>query len=166
MNVAYHKLGAYKQATHTVSKTRQIVMLYDGAVRFLQQARVAMQEGRVEDRYHLLTKASNIMTGLQGCLDFELDMQVSTMLYDYYAAREMEIFALHRTNSAEDCDVLILNLKAMREAWNAIDIGEGQDERAHSSETADDAGRRPLESEASATSGFIDSTLSALTVSA
>jgi flagellar secretion chaperone FliS len=121
----YHKLGAYHQAAHTVGKTRQIVMLYDGMIRFLQQARAAMEEGRIEDRFHLLTKVSNILSGLQGCLDFEQSEEVSTTLYDYYAARELDVFTLNRTNSVQECDALIENLKTMRGAWHEIDISQG-----------------------------------------
>ena len=35
---------AYSRANHTVSKTRQVVMLYDGAIRFMQQAAEAMEK--------------------------------------------------------------------------------------------------------------------------
>ncbi len=125
MSTAYQKLDAYRNASFTVSKTRQIVMLYDGIVRFLQQAKCAMTEGRIEDRFTLLSKASAIVTGLQGCLDFEQNAEVSTTLYDYYAQCEADIFSLQRTSSVEQCDLVIAQLKTMREAWNAIDASYG-----------------------------------------
>lgn len=118
---AYHKISAYKNANYTVSKTRQVVMLYDGMICFMQQARSAMEEGRIEDRFTLLTKTSAIVTGLQGCLDFEQNAEVSTTLYDYYAQVEADIFLLHRSQSVQDCDRLISQLKAMRETWHEID---------------------------------------------
>jgi flagellar secretion chaperone FliS len=166
MNAAYHKLGAYKQAAHTVSKTRQIVMLYDGAIRFLQQAKLAMQEGRIEERYHLLTKASNIMTGLQGCLDFEQDAATATTLYDFYAAREMEIFALHRTNSVQDCEGVIATLKSMREAWNAIDMQEGGGDASAEASNSDAESSHDNSATPYATSDNASNALSALMVSA
>jgi flagellar biosynthetic protein FliS len=69
--VMKQKYQAYAAATQTVAGTRQVVMLYDGAIRFVQQAKEAIRERRIEDRYNLLMKASGIVSGLQNCLDFE-----------------------------------------------------------------------------------------------
>lgn len=112
---------AYKQANHTVSKTRQIVMLYDGIIRFLSQAKVAMEEKRIEDRYSLLIKASDIVIGLQSCLDFDHDADVATSLYDYYTGIDARMIALHRSGSADDCSALIEDIKHMRDLWDEID---------------------------------------------
>ena len=117
------KYQAYLSATKTVAKTRQIVMLYDGAIRFLQQAKEAIREKRIEDRYHLVTKASDIISGLQGCLDFENGGQVARVLYGFYSAVDARLFALHRNNSIETCDEIIADLKQMRDVWQEIDEG-------------------------------------------
>ncbi len=115
---------AYQAANQTVSKTRQIVMLYDGMIRFLRQTCEAMQEQRIEERYQLLVKVSNIVVGLQGCLDFEQSHEVATSLYDYYNSVDGRIMALHRSNSVEDCQALIDDLKVMRDLWKNIDEEE------------------------------------------
>lgn len=112
---------AYQQAAVTVSKTRQIVMLYDGMVRFIQQARLAIEHHRIEERYHLLVKASDIVIGLQSCLDFDNGEDVATSLYDYYNSIDSRIMELQRSNSIPDCDTLIEDLKKMRVLWNNID---------------------------------------------
>ena len=161
----YHKLDAYKNANFTVSKTRQIVMLYDGMIRFLQQAKAAMEEGRIEDRFTLLSKATAIVTGLQGCLDFEQNAEVSTTLYDYYAQCEATIFSLHRTNSVEDCERLIGQLKAMREAWHEIDTSHGVPAPAIVPEASPDA-EESVESSRSSTAGFSANAMQALMISA
>ena len=163
---SYHKISAYKNANYTVSKTRQIVMLYDGMVRFMQQARSAMEEGRIEDRFTLLTKASAIVTGLQGCLDFEQNVEVSTTLYDYYAQVETDIFLLHRTNSLEQYDRLISQLKAMRETWHEIDKTYGTsmpvvttDEEIKAAADGDELNSQPVH-------GFSANAMQALMISA
>jgi len=117
------KYQAYAAATQTVAKTRQIVMLYDGIIRFVQLAKEAIKERRIEDRYRLLIKASEIIMGLQSCLDFEQGGQVAKVLYNFYSTVDGRIFSIHRTNSLASCDEVIADLKQMRDVWNEIDIG-------------------------------------------
>lgn len=112
---------AYVHAFHTVGKTRQVVMLYDGSIRFLKQAREAIAEKRIEDRFNLLTRASDVMLGLQASLDFESGGSVAKVLYDFYSSVDSRILTIQRTNDLGLCDDLIAELKEMREAWNVID---------------------------------------------
>jgi flagellar secretion chaperone FliS len=115
---------AYANATQTVAKTRQIVMLYDGVISFLQQAKIALQEKRIEDRYNLLVKASAIINGLQACLDFEKGEQIAKVLYNFYADVGGRIFSVHRTQNVQTLDDAIADLKKMRDVWNEIDEGD------------------------------------------
>ena len=116
-----HPYAAYQNAYQTVSKTRQIVMLYEGTIRFLQQAREAMDSNRIEERYHLLIKASDVIIGLQSCLDFDADKQVAHTLFDFYADIDMRIMQLQRSNNIEECNAIIDELKGMRDIWKDID---------------------------------------------
>lgn len=112
---------AYASANLTVAKTRQIVMLYEAAIRNVQQARDAIERKDIETRYKTITKAANIMFGLQGCLDFEQGGEVAKTLYSFYASMDARLLAIHRSNSVTDCEQLIKELKMMKEAWDEID---------------------------------------------
>jgi flagellar protein FliS len=112
---------AYALANQTAPKTRQIVMLYDGAIRNLRQAKDAIEGNRIEERYHLLVKASDIIMGLQSCLDFDNGGEIAQILYDFYSSIDARIISIHRTQSAAMCEALVNELKQMRDAWNAID---------------------------------------------
>jgi len=114
---------AYHKATHTVSKTRQVVMLYDGADRFLQQASEAIEKKEIERRYNTLTRASEILSGLQSCLDFDSAEGMARVLFDFYTNIDLRILALHRTPDKADCDQIIAELKQMRDVWDLIDRG-------------------------------------------
>lgn len=115
------KYQAYAVATQTVAPSRQIIMLYEGVIRSVQQAKEAISENRIEDRYNLLIKASELIGGLQGCLDFDKGGEIAGVLYNYYASIDARLFSIHRTNSLEDCDLAITDLKQMRDAWEDID---------------------------------------------
>lgn len=116
-----NKYMAYAAATQTVGKTQQIIMLYDGVIKLIQQSKDAIREQRIEDRYNLVLKASNIIHGLQGCLDFENGGEIAKILFSFYSTVDNKLFTIHRTNSIESCDSVIEDLKQMRDAWVAID---------------------------------------------
>jgi flagellar secretion chaperone FliS len=130
---------AYNKASHTVSKTRQVVMLYDGAIRFLQQAGEAIEKKDFETRYNKLTRAADIIVGLQSCLDFDAGGPSAKGLYDFYAAVDMKIFALHRTNDITACKALIAEIKEMRDVWDAIDRGGETTGKSEPAKPADGA---------------------------
>ncbi len=120
---AANPFHAYSRATHSVGKTRQVVMLYDGAIRFLQQAKVAMEGGDINERYNKLARTGEIVMGLQSCLDFDSGGDTAKVLYDFYASVDMRILALHRTNDAVACEQILGDLKDMRDVWDRIDRG-------------------------------------------
>jgi flagellar protein FliS len=99
-------------------------MLYDGAISAMQQAKEAITAGHIEARFNLLTKATNILMGLQSSLDFEAGEQVSAVLYDYYSNLLFRINQLHRTRDLAQCDGVIEDLKSMRGLWDEIDRQE------------------------------------------
>jgi flagellar protein FliS len=123
MSGVKHQYQAYAAATQTVAKTRQIVMLYDGAIRFVHQAKEAIRERRIEDRYHLLIRASGVVTGLQSCLDFENGGSIAKILYQFYSSIDQRLFSIQRSNSLDECEQVLADLKQMRDVWQEIDQG-------------------------------------------
>ena len=123
MSPQKNQYKAYSAATRTVAKTRQIVMLYDGAIRFIKQAQTAIMEKRVEDRFRLLVRASDVIVGLQNCIDFENGGKVAHTLHGFYTNISMRILSvnLHPKESMALCDGIIDELKQMRDTWDSID---------------------------------------------
>lgn len=134
MNKAYQ---AYSRANHTVPKTQQIVMLYDGIIRNLQQAKEAMEQQNIEQRYNKLVKASEIIIGLQSCLDYDQGQQAAQVLYDFYSSLDSRIIGLHRTSDVVMCQSLIDEVKEMRTMWHNIDQGNIEANQQMASESAD-----------------------------
>lgn len=129
--VASQVYKAYNRASHTVAKTKQIVMLYDGALRFLAQAREAIEKNDIETRYKRLVRVSEIMQGLQGSLDFEAGGGIANVLYDFYSDVELRIFNLQQQHNLEDCDALIHEIREMREVWARLDEQEAQSQASN-----------------------------------
>ena len=112
---------AYATATQTVAKTKQVVMLYEAAVKDMQQAIDAINAGDIQTRFNSLERAGNIVFGLQGALDFESAPDIAQVLYDYYASIDARIMSLHRTQDIAVCEQVLRDLKMMRDAWIEID---------------------------------------------
>ncbi|HEX5851875.1 MAG TPA: flagellar export chaperone FliS [Solirubrobacteraceae bacterium] len=75
---------AYRQtAVLAASPGELVVMLYDGARRFLRQATVAMREGQIERAHNTLRRGEMIIAHLDGTLDLEQG-QVSEQLHSIY----------------------------------------------------------------------------------
>ena len=112
---------AYAAATQTVAKTKQVVMLYDATIKSVKQGCEAIEQGDIETRYNSLVKASEIIFGLQGCLDFDAGGDIAQTLYDFYSSIDARLMSIHRTNDVVMCQQIIDELKKMRDAWADLD---------------------------------------------
>lgn len=78
--------SAYKQAELTVNKSKEelLLMLYDGALKFLRFARVAITQQNIAVRGENLSKVLAILTELDCALDHDLGGEVSANLSSLY----------------------------------------------------------------------------------
>ena len=125
------KLASYSNADYygkeSMQKTKQIVLLYEGIMRFLEQAKQAMLDKDYEKRYTLLQKASNVIVGLHSALDFDKGGEISKTLSSFYSSLDLRIINLNRSNDLDECDEIIKEVQLMHEAWNKIDGEYGKE---------------------------------------
>lgn len=113
-------MNAYGQAVETIPPAKQIVMLYDGVLRQIANARSAIGERRINDRFTAVRKATLILEGLQGCLDHENGGEIAPQLDQLYGHY---IFRLQAINIEDDpliCDELTAQIRELRESWAAL----------------------------------------------
>lgn len=114
--------AAYQQSSDTVNQVAQIVMLYDGAINFIKQAKEAIHEKNYEKRYNLINKAIAIVTGLNSCLNFTDETEeTAKALDDFYSMIDMRLLYIQCDDSIESCDKVIEDLRVMREAWAEVE---------------------------------------------
>jgi len=116
-------MTAYHAATETVTPATAIVMLYDGAVHRLNEARLAAEEGRIEDRCVAVGKAHAIIHGLQCQLDFSAGGELATLLDGYYNYVLHRMVQINIKSDPAICEELIARLREMRESWSVIARG-------------------------------------------
>ena len=78
-------VGIYEEtAITTQNRGRLIVMLYDGAIKFLKQAIMALETGDFEGKGRYITKAQEIVLELNTILDMEAGGEISRNLRQLY----------------------------------------------------------------------------------
>jgi flagellar protein FliS len=99
-------------------------MLYDGAARRIGQARTAILERRVEDRYRHVMRAHAIVSSLQDVLDLERGGDVARLLDQLYGYVLHRLVQINLRDDAAICDELIARLGEVRSSWARIALGE------------------------------------------
>jgi flagellar protein FliS len=120
-------MAAYGQAAETLAPARQIVLLYDGAIRRIREARHAIEARRINDRYQALAKATAIVEGLQGCLDLERGGAIARNLDQLYTYLVLRMARINLENDVGICDELTARLSELRDSWARIAEGDGAD---------------------------------------
>lgn len=119
---ARHAEAYRKQAVLTASPGQLVLMLYDGVLRFIAQAKEAFNEPaeshrRIERIHTSLERATNILAELQSNLDLSAGGDYAEnldRLYDYYQRRLVEANMRKDVGPALEVEQLV---QALREAW-------------------------------------------------
>jgi len=111
---------AYRQgAVLAASRGQLVVMLYDGARRFLRQAAAAMRNGEVERGHNTLRRAELIVGHLDATLDFDQGL-VAERLHAIYMFCLEQLSSSRFTQDADKLDDVSGLLGELREAWGQI----------------------------------------------
>lgn len=113
-------LNAYGQAEETIPPAKQIVMLYDGVLRHIANARSAIIERRINDRCIAVQKATLILEALQGCLDHENGGEIAPQLDRLYTHYIFRLQAINMEDDPAICDELTVQINELRESWAAL----------------------------------------------
>jgi flagellar secretion chaperone FliS len=111
---------AYREsAVLTATPEQLVVMLYDGANRFLTQSAVAMREGRAGVAGEKLRRAEAIIDELLATLDLSVGEVAERLQALYLFFKEHLMAARLKQDPAKVDDVARL-MRELRSAWAAI----------------------------------------------
>ncbi len=94
-----------------------ILMLYDGAIRFIQQGIKAIEKNNIEVSHNNLVRSQDIMVELMASLNFEKGGELAANLFRIY---EFMHYTLVQANVKKETEPLIRisdQLKRLRESW-------------------------------------------------
>ena len=116
--------------TVTASQTQLIVMLHDGAIRFLAQAAQAITSKNYPEKAVNFEKVANIILHLWGTLDHERGGALAGNLDSLYAYMHRRLLEANIHDDVTIIKELMQHLRALRGSWSQVDA-ETKERRAH-----------------------------------
>jgi len=111
----------------TASREQILLMLYDGAIRFCKQAKVAIKENDIPSKGKFISKAMAIITEFSNTLDHEIGGEIAENLDALYTFMLKELTNANLKNDPKPVDTTCTMLCELRATWaEAIDIQNAQ----------------------------------------
>lgn len=112
-----------EQQILNASPAERIVLLYDGAIKFMMITKKAIEDKNIQSRFDNAVKARNIIQHLSETLDMEKGGEIAANLSNIYTYL-ISLFPEIDKNNTEAADEIIKHLKILRESWDKIARGE------------------------------------------
>lgn len=120
-NAAQH----YKeQQILNATPAERIVLLYNGAIKFLLHAKAAIEEGNIQERFNNNKRASDIIFYLQDTLDMEKGGEIAENLFRLYGYMLRRLIEVDMKNNVEAIDDVVGKLRQLNASWQKIASGE------------------------------------------
>jgi flagellar protein FliS len=112
--------AAYRRGTVLAATPGElVVLLYDGARRFLRQAAVAIRDGEVERAHNTLRRGERIIRHLDGTLDFEQG-ELPQRLHAIYLFCLRDLNAARMSQDPAKVEQVSELLGDLRDAWSQV----------------------------------------------
>jgi len=120
MNLNYSSTQYQRTQFTTADQGKLILMMYEGAVRFLQQARAKMERRDIPGKGLYIGKAQNIISELNSSLNREKGGQIRVSLETLYLYINNQLSMANIKNSLEHLDNALRVIRELHEGWKAI----------------------------------------------
>ncbi|WP_434632946.1 flagellar export chaperone FliS [Chromobacterium sp. CV08] len=128
-NQAYSN-DALKTAVYGASPVGIVVMLYEGAVKALNSASLAIDAGRFDEKARMISKAVDILEGLRVSLDLDLASEAAVNLNDLYIYMKLRLAKASLKNDKEILAEVRTLLETILPAWQQVDRSGGAKQEA------------------------------------
>lgn len=110
--------GEYlKTKVLTASPEQLQLMLYDGAIRFCEQARTAIQDKKVEESYNLINRAEKIVLELFNSMREEIAPETCANMRGLYMFCYDRLVRANMKKDLTSLDEALRILRHVRESW-------------------------------------------------
>lgn len=106
-----------------------ILLLYDGAIRFLSRAQLAITEGRLEHAGGDMVRAQDILLELVSGLDLEQGGELAGNLRDLYLFMYQRLLEANLKKDTAEIGTVVRLLDQVRGAWRTVVRGDGASAR-------------------------------------
>lgn len=125
MRVHFKALESYSSGSTATqagvaNRVELIQMLFDGLIDSLSTARGHIERRALEEKSKALTRASRILVGLQGALDFEQGGDLAANLNELYGYAIRRLLHVNMHNDLDALQEVHGLMSEVREAWRAV----------------------------------------------
>jgi flagellar secretion chaperone FliS len=112
-----------KQQVQTASREQILIMLYEGAIRFLTVAKAGLAENNLEKFNNNIIKTQRIITEFMTTLDMEIGGEMAQNLFKLYAYLHYRLVQANFKKDVSMIDEVQTHLRELKETWQtAIDM--------------------------------------------
>lgn len=120
-----------KHQVETATPEEVLIMLYDGAIRFLLTAKKSLAAGELEKAHHNLIKAQNIVLEFMNSLDMEIGGEIAINLYRLYEYLHYRLVQANIKKDVGMIDEVLEHLRNLKATWEeAIRIARREREES------------------------------------
>jgi len=117
----YGRPNAYQSnQVSTVSKSKLILLMYDGALRFIAEAKRSIERNDIAGRGLYISKAQKIINELAGSLDRQKGQDVAASLDKVYVEVNRNLTEANIKGDASYLDSCTVMLNTVKGAWEQI----------------------------------------------
>lgn len=114
-------IGAYQDvAVSTQSKGRLVVMLYDGAIKFLKLAIKELEAGNYATKGQYINRAQDIISELNAVLDMDAGGEIAENLRRLYGFMSRHLNQANMKRDPQRIQEVIGLLQELNQSWKAI----------------------------------------------
>lgn len=118
-----------KNQIETSSPEQILILLYDGAIKFLNQAKIGIQNKDIELTHNNLIKAQNIISELRDTLDMEIGGELANNLYSLYNYFNRRLVQANIKKEIEPLNEVLEHLKGLRDTWKQAIIKKREEDK-------------------------------------
>ncbi|MEB3287505.1 MAG: flagellar export chaperone FliS [Vampirovibrionales bacterium] len=114
---AKHAKQYLRQRIETSSPEELLIMLYEGAIRFLVTAKKALPENDIQTFHNNLIRTQNIITEFMSSLDMDLGGETAVNLFNLYEYLNYRLVQANIKKDAEMIDEVLDHLRKLKDTW-------------------------------------------------
>ena len=114
-------IKSYQETTVTTqNKGRLVVMLYEGAIKFLKKAVQELENKNYEAKGNYINKAKDIINELNAVLDMDANPEMAMNLRKLYLFMGRQLSEANIKKDAQMISEVITLLEELNQGWKAI----------------------------------------------
>lgn len=117
MNFARHLQTYRENQFHTADAGTILLMLYQGAIDFLNQAKTHLENGNIAEKSRLISRAHAILSELLVSLNHEVGGEVARNLESLYLFMLEQLTTANLQNDPKPLEMVVSLLVTLKEGW-------------------------------------------------